>query len=70
MSWNKNPIHIVFYKNTPEDIIEQIVEKHCTDHHSSKKSMCMSLVNVCRWNNQPSATCTGDAGDIKVDMVS
>lgn len=70
MTWNKNPIHIVFYKNTPEDVLEKIVEKHCEGHHSTKKDMCMSLVNVCLWNDKPFATCNGDAGDIRVDMIT
>lgn len=73
MDWNKNPIHIVFYQNTPEDILEQIVEKHCVGHHPSKKDMCMSLVNVVRMNSHEDckfATCNGDAGEIKVDMIT
>lgn len=69
-TWNKNPIHIVFYKNTPEDVLEKIVEKHCEGHHSTKKDMCMSLVNVCRWNDTSFATSKGDAGDISVDMIA
>lgn len=36
-TWNTSPIHIVFYKNTPDEIIEQIVEKHCEGYHASKK---------------------------------
>lgn len=69
MAFNTNPIHIVFYKNTPENILKEIVDKHCIDHHSTKIDMCMSLVNVCRWNDTPSATCNGDAGNIRVDMI-
>lgn len=68
-TWNTSPIHIVFYDNTLDDILEQIVEKHCEGHHSSKKDMCMALVNVCRWNNQSTATCNGDAGNIRIDMI-
>ena len=72
-TWNKNPIHIVFYKNTPNDILEQIVEKHCEGHHSTKKDMCMSLVNTVRLNSHKDckfATSKGDAGDISVDMIA
>jgi hypothetical protein len=70
MTWNKTPIHIVFYKDTHMDRLERIVEVHCKDHHSTTKDMCMSLVNVCVENESPHASCIGDAGDIRVDMLT
>lgn len=63
------PIHIVFYKDTPSDRLTRLVEVHCAEHHSSTKDMCMSLVNVCVLNDTPSASCIGDGGDIRVNML-
>lgn len=67
--WNSTPIHLVFYKNTLDDIIKKIVEIHCKDHHETKKDMCMSLVDLCRFNDVSHTSCKGDGGDIIVDMI-
>lgn len=69
-TWNSSPIHIVFYKNTPMEIIEKIVDVHCKDHHGIVKTMCMSFVDMCLKNEDCKfATAKGDGHDIRVDMI-
>ena len=67
-----SPIHIVFYKDTPMDKIEKIVEVHCKNHHETVKNMCMSLVNKVLIHVDDDchfATAKGTGHDIRVDMV-
>jgi hypothetical protein len=65
MTWNKEPIHIVFYVETPRDKLEKIVEAHCAKHATSTKNMCMSMVDLCIQNDKGTfVSCKGDAGDI------
>ena len=66
------PIHIVFYKDTPMDKIEKIVEVYCKDDHhpESMKNFCMSLVNMCLLNDDCKfSTAKGTGHDIRVDMI-
>ena len=68
--WNSSPIHIVFYKDTPIDILARIVEVHCKDHHETVKNMCMSLMNQCLENDDCHyATAKGTGHDIRVDKL-
>lgn len=65
-------IHIVFYKDTPIDKIEKIVEVYCKDDHHPEtlKNFCMSLVEMCLKNDDCHfATAKGTGHDIRVDMV-
>jgi hypothetical protein len=72
MPWNTTPIHIVFYKDTPMDKIEKIVEVHCKDHHETMKNFCMSLIDkilIHANDDCKFVTAKGDGHDIRVDMV-
>ena len=71
-SWK--PIHIVFYKDTPIDKLEKIVEVYCKDDHHPEtlKNFCMSLVNIVLTRADDDchfATAKGTGHDIRVDMV-
>lgn len=70
MTWNSDPIHIVFYVETPRDKLEKIVEAHCAKHAQSVKDMCMSMLDLCIQNDKGTfVSAKGDGHNIMIEKV-